>query len=43
MPLRLGLQYAPNAYIRILTEAQLAVSDAIRDDFSFTLGALFPF
>jgi len=43
LPLRLGLQYAPNAYIRILTEAQLAVSDAIRDDFSFTLGALFPF
>jgi opacity protein-like surface antigen len=43
MPLRLGLQYAPNADIRILTEAQLAVSDEIRDDFSFTLGVLFPF
>ena len=43
MPLRVGLQYAPNAYLRIMTEAQLAVSDAIRDDFSFTLGALFPF
>ena len=43
LPLRLGLQYAPNAGIRILTEAQLAVSDEIRDDFSFTMGVLFPF
>jgi opacity protein-like surface antigen len=43
MPLRLGLQYAPNTDIRIMSEAQLAVSDEIRDDFSFTLGVLFPF
>jgi hypothetical protein len=43
LPLRIGLQYAPNTEIRILTEAQLAVSDEIRDDFSFTLGVLFPF
>jgi opacity protein-like surface antigen len=43
MPLRLGLQYAPNADLRIMSEAQLAVSDEIRDDFSFTLGVLFPF
>lgn len=43
MPLRLGLQYAPNPDIRIMSEAQLAVSDEIRDDFSFTLGVLFPF
>jgi opacity protein-like surface antigen len=43
LPLRLGLQYAPNPDIRILSEAQLAVSDEIRDDFSFTLGVLFPF
>jgi opacity protein-like surface antigen len=43
MPLRLGLQYAPNSDQRIMSEAQLAVSDEIRDDFSFTLGVLFPF
>jgi hypothetical protein len=43
LPLRMGLQYAPNTEIRIMTEAQLAVSDDIRDDFSFTLGVLFPF
>lgn len=43
MPLRFGLQYAPNSDLRILSEAQLAVSDEIRDDFSFTLGVLFPF
>jgi len=43
LPLRLGLQYAPNSSLRILSEAQLAVSDEIRDDFSFTLGVLFPF
>lgn len=43
MPLRFALQYAPNSDLRILSEAQLAVSDAIRDDFSFTLGVLFPF
>ena len=43
MPLRFGLQYAPNPDIRILSEAQVAVSDEIRDDFSFTLGVLFPF
>ena len=43
LPLRLGLQYSPNPDIRILSEAQLAVSDEINDDFSFTLGVLFPF
>lgn len=43
MPLRLGLQYAANANLKIMTEAQLAVSDEINDDFSFTLGVLFPF
>jgi hypothetical protein len=43
MPLRLGLQYAPNPDIRILTEMQLAVSDEIRDDFSLTVGVMFPF
>jgi opacity protein-like surface antigen len=43
LPLRIGLQYAPNAGIRIMSEAQLAVSDEIRDDFALTLGVLFPF
>ena len=43
LPLRLGLQYAPNPDIRIMSEAQVGVSDEIRDDFSFMLGVLFPF
>ena len=43
LPLRVGLQYSPNPDIRILSEMQFAVSDAINDDFSFTLGVLFPF
>jgi len=43
LPVRLGLQYAPNTDIRIMSEAQLGVSDEIRDDFQFTLGVLFPF
>ena len=43
LPLRLGLQYAPNADLRIMSEAQLGVSDNIRDDFQFTIGVLFPF
>ena len=42
-PLRLGAQYSPNPYLRLLTEAQLAVSDELRDDFSITFGVLFPF
>jgi len=43
LPLRFGLQYSPNPDIRILSEMQFALSDAINDDFSFTLGVLFPF
>ena len=43
LPLRFGLQYSPNPDIRILSEMQFAVSDAINDDFSFTVGVLFPF
>ena len=43
LPLRLGLQYAPNPDIRIMSEAQVGVSDEIRDDFSLMLGVLFPF
>jgi len=42
-PVRAGMEFRPNADLRLLTEAQLAVSDAVRDDFSFTLGVLFPF
>jgi opacity protein-like surface antigen len=42
-PIRAGFEFRPNADLRILTEAQLAVSDEIRDDFSLTLGVLFPF
>ncbi len=42
-PIRAGFEFRPNADLRILTEAQLAVSDAIRDDFAVTLGVLFPF
>lgn len=42
-PLRAGVEFRPNPDLRLLAEAQLAVSDEIRDDFSFTLGVLFPF
>lgn len=42
-PLRVGLEFHPNPDIRLLSEIQLAVSDEIRDDFSFTVGVLFPF
>ena len=42
-PVRAGIEYRPNADLRILLEGQLGVSDVIRDDTSFTLGVLFPF
>lgn len=42
-PVRAGLEFLPNRDLRLLAEAQIAISDNIRDDFSFTLGALFPF
>ena len=42
-PLRAGVEFRPNPDLRLLAEAQLAVSDEIRDDFSFTLGVLLPF
>ncbi len=42
-PVRLGLEYDPNPYLRLLAEVQLAVSDEIKDDFAATLGVLFPF
>ena len=42
-PIRLGIEYDPNPYLRLLTEAQLAVSDEIKDDFAITFGVQFPF
>lgn len=42
-PLRLGMEYSANPYLRLLTEVQLAVSDEVRDDFAVTFGVLFPF
>jgi hypothetical protein len=42
-PVRLGFEYDPNPYLRLLAEAQLAVSDEIKDDFAATFGVLFPF
>jgi len=42
-PLRMGMEYSPNPYLRLLTEVQLAVSDEVRDDFAVTFGVLFPF
>jgi hypothetical protein len=42
-PVRAGMEFRPNPDLRILAEGQLAVSDAVRDDASFTIGVLFPF
>jgi len=42
-PLRMGMEYSPNPYLRLLTEVQLAVSAEVRDDFAVTFGILFPF
>ena len=42
-PVRAGMEFRPNPSLRVLVEGQLAVSDAVRDDASFTLGVLFPF
>ena len=42
-PLRAGVEWDPNPYLRLLTEVQLAVSDELRDDFAITFGVLFPF
>jgi hypothetical protein len=42
-PLRLGMEYHPNPYLRLLVETQLAVSDEVRDDFALTFGVVFPF
>lgn len=43
LPLRLGLEFHPNPDLRLLAEAQLAVSDEVRDDAAITFGVLFPF
>src|SRR5260370_1425074 len=42
-PVRAGMEFRPNPDLRLLGEVQLAISDAVRDDGSFTLGVLFPF
>jgi len=42
-PVRAGLEFRPNPDLRLIAEGQLAVSDAVRDDASFTIGVLFPF
>jgi hypothetical protein len=42
-PVRLGIEYDPNPYLRMLGEVQLAVSDEIKDDIAITFGVLFPF
>jgi len=42
-PVRAGMEFHPNPDLRLLAEMQLAVSDAVRDDVSLTLGVLFPF
>lgn len=43
LPVRFGVEFRPNPDLRILTEAQLAVSDEVRDDMAITFGVLFPF
>ena len=43
LPLRLGAEYRLNAGLSVVGELGIAVSDAIRDDVKFTLGANFPF
>jgi opacity protein-like surface antigen len=43
LPIRVGVQYLPNPYLVLHSEVQAAVSDEVRDDFSFTFGVLFPF
>jgi hypothetical protein len=42
-PVRAGMEFRPTADLRLIGEMQVAISDAIRDDVSFTFGALFPF
>ena len=43
LPLRFGAEYRANAGVSLVGEVGVAVSDAIRDDLKFTLGANFPF
>ena len=42
-PVRAGMEFRPTPDLRLMGELQIAVSDAIRDDVSFTFGVLFPF
>jgi hypothetical protein len=43
VPLRFGLEFAPNADLRLIAELQVAASDQINDDLKLILGANFPF
>lgn len=43
IPLRLGLEYNPGPDVRVVAALQIGISDEIRDDLKFTLGANFPF
>lgn len=43
LPIRFGIEFHPNPDMRLLAEAQLAVSDEVRDDMAITFGVLFPF
>ena len=42
-PVRAGMEFKPTPDLHLLAEMQVAVSDAVRDDVSFTFGVLFPF
>ncbi len=43
LPVRFGVEYAPGPDVRVVAALQVGVSDEIRDDLKFTLGANFPF
>lgn len=43
VPVRFGLEYTPMPDFRLLAALQIGVSDEIRDDLKFTVGANFPF
>jgi hypothetical protein len=43
VPLRFGIEFAPNADVRLVAELQVAASDQINDDLKLSLGASFPF
>lgn len=43
VPIRFGLEFAPNVDLRLVAELQVAASDQINDDLKLTVGANFPF